>query len=91
MLARLAECCFQAQRLHRQLAAAPYLLAAVPPPEPIKAGLRRRWLARLLEEATDGLAVGPASKGAQALLRARHSAWLHEAAWLEEYLATQAP
>jgi DNA-binding XRE family transcriptional regulator len=109
LLARLAECYFQAGRLGRQLAsrqarlrtwqaclaAGPRLLAALPllgtAPEPLATGRRRRWLSRLLEEATDALApeadTGPS---AEALLAARHSAWLHEAAWLEAYL-TPAP
>jgi hypothetical protein len=47
--------------------------------------LRRRWLSRLLEAATD--ALDPANPGAastaETLLAARISAWQHEASWLE--------
>lgn len=86
----------QAGYLHRRLAAGPGLLAALPPAGPTApaepahspAALRRRWLARLLEAAADGLAADHiASPAAVALLAARHAAWLHEAAWLETYLA----
>lgn len=88
--ARLAECRYQVARLTEQLAqmqararpfgqrlaAVPDLLAALPPgPE---ANLRRRWLQRLADEATDALAAdcGPLP---QALLAARRAAWQHEA------------
>ncbi|WP_310397734.1 helix-turn-helix transcriptional regulator [Hymenobacter sp.] len=75
------------------LAAGPLLGAALPPlpASPASgdpAALRRRWLARRLEAATDGLLPGqPAGPTAEALLRARRAAWLHEAAWLAAYLA----
>lgn len=80
----------------RCLAAGPHLLAALPPldpdaPEPAHApnALRRRWLARLLEAATDHLAPTNPITGApaHALLAARRAAWLHEAATLAAYLA----
>lgn len=85
----------QVRLLHYRLAAGPRLLAALPPlpPEPATEseaiGRRRRWLGRWLEAATDGLLPVHPVTGAAAgiLLRARHSAWLHEAAWLEACLA----
>ena len=107
LLARLAECRYQAQRLgqqlaarrartrwaQRRLAAGPVLHAALPAPDPTApmhapAALRRRWLARLLEEAADQLDPAQAATGptAGALLAARHRAWLHEAACLITYL-----
>ena len=102
VLARLAECCYQAQRLHQQLVAqqgrvavlcarqavGPLLRAALPAavaPEAAHApmALRRRWLARLLEEAADALAPEAAGGPVAAqLLEARQQALLHEAAWL---------
>ena len=103
LLARLAECRYQAQRLHQQLlnqqaylnvlrdrlAAGPLLQAALPPPAPAEpvhapAALRRRWLARLLEAATDELSVAPE---VLTLLAARCHAWQSEAAWLVDALA----
>lgn len=82
----------QAGYLRRRVAAGPGLLAALPPapgePPHAPTALRRRWLARLLEAAADGLAADHmASPAAEALLAARHAAWLHEAAWLEAHLA----
>ncbi len=103
VLARLAECRYQAQRLHQQLVAqqgrvavlrarlavGPQLRAALPTaalPEAAHAplALRRRWLARLLEAATDDLA--PATQAAT-LLAARCHAWHSEAVWLAAALA----
>ena len=104
VLARLAECRYQAQRLGRQLAAlrtvqhtaarrlaaGPLLQAALPPHAEAEAealGRRRRWLARLLEEATDAQAPeAPAGPVAAALLAARQRAWQHEAACLRAWL-----
>ena len=100
VLARLAECHYQAQRLGQQLvmlhaahrtaarrlAAGPLLLAALPAPAPAEAtalALRRRWLARLLEEAADALAPEAAGGPVAAqLLEARRRGYLHEAGWL---------
>ncbi|WP_310393915.1 hypothetical protein [Hymenobacter sp.] len=96
--ARLRECRYQAARLRQalavlraraepltqRLAALPGLATALP------AGAagedRRRWLARLVAEATDGLAAecGPLP---QALLAARIAAYEHEAALLEAWPA----
>ena len=108
VLARLAECHYQAQRLgqqlarlhaghrtaRRRLAAGPLLLAALPPPslaEPEALARRRRWLARLLEAATDALLPeAPAGPVAAALLAARRRAWRHEAALLRAYLQGEA-
>jgi hypothetical protein len=80
--------------LRARLAAAPYLQAALPPAapnEPVHTALalRRRWLSRLLEAATDGLNpnLTGSSPTAETLLAARRSAWLHEAAFLEASLA----
>ena len=105
VLARLAECDYQARRLgqqlarlqashrtaRRRLAAGPLLLAALPPPiptpEPEALTRRRRWLARLLEAATDALLPEhPTGPQAVALLAARRRAWLHEAGLLLAYL-----
>ncbi|GAA4031668.1 hypothetical protein GCM10022409_14880 [Hymenobacter glaciei] len=100
VLARVAECHYQAQRLGQQLAAlqaahrtaarrlaaGPLLLAALPAPAADEApalALRRRWLARLLEEAADALAPeAPGGPVAARLLEARRRGYLHEAAWL---------
>ena len=100
VLARLAECRYQAQRLGQQrdallvahrtaarrLAAGSLLLAALPVPAATEASTlarRRRWLARLLEAATDALAPeAPAGPVAARLLEARQQGFLHEAAWL---------
>jgi hypothetical protein len=82
--------------LRRRLSVGPVLQAALPPdaaePAHSPAALRRRWLARLLEAATDGLAPSAPATGstAEALLTARQAAWLSEAAWLTAYL-TGAP
>ncbi|MBO2007719.1 helix-turn-helix domain-containing protein [Hymenobacter negativus] len=73
----------------RRLAAGPLLRAALPAPGPDvpdapAVALRRRWLARLLEAATDALRPeAPGSPLAVALLEARRQGYLHEAAWLE--------
>jgi transcriptional regulator with XRE-family HTH domain len=99
--ARLAECRYQAYRLHAplvlllsrhlalraRLAAGPSLAAALPPATPAALLARRRWLARFLEAATDGL-LPEASAGpvAATLLAARQAAWLHEATWLAAHL-----
>ncbi|TGE25277.1 XRE family transcriptional regulator [Hymenobacter aquaticus] len=83
----------------RHLAAGPLLLASLPSlpaatalPEPVGIVLRRRWLARLLEAATDALrpeaATGPT---AAALLGIRGAACRHEAAALRAWLAGGAP
>lgn len=75
----------------RHLQAGPLLQAALPPPvadEPLTITLRRRWLTRLLEAATDALlpeaTTGPV---AAALLAARCRAYLHEAACLRAWAA----
>lgn len=75
----------------RHLAAGPLLLAALPPPaptEPPALTVRRRWLARLLEAATDTLRpeteAGPL---AATLLGIRSGAYRHEAAVLRAWLA----
>jgi len=85
----------------RRLAAGPLLLAALPPPpadpgatpEPAALGLRRRWLARLLEAAADALLpAAPAGPVAAVLLAVRVEAWQHEAARLHTWLgATGTP
>ncbi|WP_345056589.1 helix-turn-helix transcriptional regulator [Hymenobacter glaciei] len=98
VVARLAECRYQAQRLHQQLVAqqgrvavlrarlalGPPLQAMLAPADAAEAAhaptaLRRRWLARLLEAATDNLE--PATQAAT-LLAARCHAWQSEADWL---------
>ncbi|MBF9223097.1 hypothetical protein [Hymenobacter ruricola] len=72
----------------RRLAAGPLLLAALPAPIPEAPeaealALRRRWLARLLEEAADALLPeAPGGPVAVRLLEARRQGYLHEAAWL---------
>ena len=70
----------------RRRAAGPLLRAALAAPTPAEAtalALRRRWLARLLEEAADALAPEAAGGPVAAqLLEARQQALLHEAAWL---------
>ena len=73
----------------RRLAAGPLLLTALPShapadaPEATALALRRRWLARLLEAATDALAPeAPGGPVAARLLEARRQGYLHEAAWL---------
>lgn len=98
LAARVRECRYQvlvlgrelaamqakARAMRRRLAVLPPLLASLPAgPE---AELHRRWLQRLLDEATDALAaeVGLAP---QALLQARQAAYAYEAAALEEKLA----
>jgi hypothetical protein len=74
----------------RRLAAGPLLLASLPAPtpaEPEALARRRRWLARLLEAATDALAPeAAAGPVAAALLAARRQAGLHEARLLLAYL-----
>lgn len=79
----------------RRLAAGPELLATLPPEpappateEPAVAR-RRRWLARLLEAAADSLHPAHLTTGptAEALLAARHSGFVQEAAWLAGHLA----
>lgn len=106
LLARLAECCYQAQRLGLQLvtqqaqvntlrarlAVGPHWQAALSPPDAAEAAhspmaRRRRWLARLLEAATDELE--PATTAAT-LLAARCHAWQSEAIWLAAALAADA-
>jgi hypothetical protein len=79
--------------LRRRLAAGALVQAALPLAEPAAPAhapteLRRRWLARLLEAAADGLVPLHPTTGALALalLAARRSAWLHEAAWLEAHM-----
>ncbi|MBO2012491.1 helix-turn-helix domain-containing protein [Hymenobacter negativus] len=69
----------------RRLAAGPLLQAALPAPasaEPLPLALRRRWLARLLEAATDTLAPEAPGSPLAALLEAHRQGYLHEAAWL---------
>ncbi|MFD2787718.1 hypothetical protein [Hymenobacter rubripertinctus] len=107
VLARLAECHYQARRLGQQyaalqaahgvaarrLVAGPLLLAFLASAsattlEAAALARRRRWLVRLLEEATDALdPAAPAGPVAAVLLDARRSAWLREAACLRAYLA----
>ncbi len=86
----------------RRLAAGPLLQAALPPADAVdsaaapatsiaatRLAVRRRWLSRLLEEATDSLHPSHPTSGptTAALLTARRNAWLHEAAELAAYLA----
>lgn len=76
----------------RRLAAGPVLQAALPPEapaEPVALALRRRWLARLLEAATDALRPeAEAGPVAAALLGIRGEAYRHEAALLQAWLGS---
>ncbi|MCB2408124.1 helix-turn-helix domain-containing protein [Hymenobacter lucidus] len=75
----------------RRLAAAPVLHAALPPEtaaEPVALALRRRWLARLREAATDALLPeAEAGPVVAALLGMRGEAYRHEGVLLEAWLA----
>ncbi|WP_167852195.1 helix-turn-helix transcriptional regulator [Hymenobacter elongatus] len=79
----------------RHLAAGLLLRATLPPetaPEPLALALRRRWLARLLETATDTLRPeAPAGPTAAVLLGLRGGAYRHEAAALRAWLAGRKP
>jgi hypothetical protein len=83
------------RRWRRHVAVGPYLLAALPPvaaAESTDLARRRRWVARLVEAATDGLhpdaATGPTT---EALLIARLYACQQEVRWLETFLTQEAP
>ena len=84
----------------RRLAAGRLLLTALSltptapeaPAEATALAVRRRWLARWLEAATDALAAeAVAGPVAAALLAARRRACLHEAACLRAWLASEPP